>query len=132
VKSSLDNPFGIHQQALLVRERRAQLLGENLANADTPHYKARDLDFRMVLDGARAQTWPGLKTTHALHIPGGNASVAAEEALYRVPTQPSIDGNTVDPQTERSAFLDNALRYQASLQFLDGRIRTLTSALRGE
>jgi flagellar basal-body rod protein FlgB len=132
VRSSLDNVFGIHEQSLLMRERRAQLLAENLANADTPHYKARDLDFRAVLAGARAQDRADLRTSHALHIAGAGSTVAGEEALFRAPIQPSIDGNTVDPQTERSAFLDNALRYQASLQFLDRRIRGLMSALRGE
>lgn len=132
MKSQIEGLFGIHERALLLRERRAELLAHNLANADTPHYKARDVDFRAVLAGAQAETGIGLIRTSVRHLAGAGADPVLGEPLYRVPAQPSIDGNSVDPDSERSAFLDNSLRYQASLQFVDGRIRRLTAALRGE
>lgn len=124
-------PFALHERALLLRERRAAMLAENVANADTPNYKARDFDFRDALDQAQGQAH-ALRVTHARHIASETGAGGAPEVLYRVPAQPAIDGNTVDLQQERAAFLDNALRYQASLQFLDRRIKGLVSALRGE
>ena len=133
--ATLQNPLGIHEQALLVRERRAELLAQNLANADTPGYKARDMDFRSALAAAEGQRGAGtLRTTQARHIAGGAGvdGAGGAEVLYRTPSQPSIDGNTVEMETERGAFLDNSLRYQASLQFLGSRLRTLTTALKGE
>jgi flagellar basal-body rod protein FlgB len=132
VNRAISEVFGIHDRAVLLRERRAELLSENLANADTPQYKARDLDFRALLDGAGADLRAGLATTHPRHIRVSAGEAGEGDRLYRIPSQPAIDGNTVDPDTERAAFLDNALRYQASLQFLDGRIKRLTAALRGE
>jgi len=134
VRANLDNLFGIHERALLLRERRAELLAENLANADTPHYKARDMDFRSILAGAEATGGRGgLLATHPRHIPvAWGAGDGGTEVQYRVPTQPSIDDNSVDPDIERGAFLDNSLRYQAGLQFIDRRIRSLLSALRGD
>lgn len=132
MKAQIDSLFGIHERALLLRERRGELLAENLANADTPHYKARDVDFRAVLAGAEGAAGLGLARTRAAHLGGDGGHTVLGEALYRVPSQPAIDGNTVDPDTERSAFLENALRYQASLQFVEGRIKRLTAALRGE
>ncbi|MCU0937372.1 MAG: flagellar basal body rod protein FlgB [Gammaproteobacteria bacterium] len=130
--ATFDNPFGIHEQALLLRERRAELLAQNLANADTPSYKARDLDFRAALAAADGQGRAAtLRVTQARHLRAG-AGGETGEPLYRVPSQPSIDGNTVEPETERSAFLDNSIRYQASLQFLERRLRGLLTALRGE
>ena len=133
--ATLQNPLGIHEQALLVRERRAELLAQNLANTDTPGYKARDMDFRSVLAAAAGQREAGtLRTTRVHHIAAGAGvdGAGGVDALYRVPTQPSIDGNTVEMETERGAFLDNSLRYQASLQFLGNRLRTLITALKGE
>lgn len=134
--ATLQNPLGIHEQALLVRERRAELLAQNLANADTPGYKARDMDFRSVLAAAAEGRHEAgtLRTTRVRHIDSGAGvdGAGGAETLYRVPTQPSIDGNTVEMETERGAFLDNSLRYQASLQFLGSWLRTLTMALKGE
>ncbi len=130
--ATFDNPFGIHEQALLLRERRTELLAQNLANADTPHYKARDLDFRAALAAAEAGARAvSLRVTQARHIETGVEGEGGD-ALYRVPSQPSIDGNTVEPEIERGAFLDNSLRYQASLQFVERRLRSLLTALRGE
>ena len=121
--------LGIHTQALALRARRAEILATNLANADTPGYQARDLDFAAVLAGQGNEG--ALQTTDSHHL--GGADPDFDFALrYREPLQASLDQNTVDVQAERAAFVDNAMRYQASLTFLNGRIRGLLSALRGD
>ncbi|MCC6708551.1 MAG: flagellar basal body rod protein FlgB [Gammaproteobacteria bacterium] len=123
------NVFGIHTQAMALRARRAEVLATNLANADTPGYQARDLDFAAVLAGEGAEG--AMLTTDARHL-GGVDPDFSYALRYRDPLQASLDQNTVDVQAERAAFTDNAMRYQASLTFLNGRIRGLLSALRGE
>ena len=127
----LDNVFGIHGLALEVRGRRAELLAANLANADTPGYKARDISFKDVLSAANGESVT-LDTTDPRHLGGGDGALFGADVLYRVPSQPSLDGNTVDTQTEQEAFMKNAVQYQASLQFLDGRIKSLQLAIKGE
>ncbi len=132
--ANLDNTLGIHEIALKLRAQRMELLSSNLANADTPNYKARDIDFRSVLadvqSGNPAQS-ASLRTTNARHM-GGADQTASGEVQYRNPLQPSIDGNTVDPQVEKAKFMENALQYQATLSFIDGRIKTLRKAIRGD
>lgn len=126
----LGNALGVHESALLVRERRASVLAANLANADTPSYKARDLDFRAVLEAVAGQG-SGLRTTQLRHIgPGGIDG--GDDLLYRVPTQPTLDGNSVDAEIEMAQFARNALDFQASLTFLQGKLRGIGKALRGE
>jgi flagellar basal-body rod protein FlgB len=125
---SIDAALGVHAQALSIKAERMELLANNLANADTPHYKARDIDFRAALDQARPDN--GLKTTHSAHLPAAGSTAA--EVKYRIPSQPSLDGNTVDRQVEQSAFAVTALKYQASLTLLGMRIAGLRSAIRGE
>lgn len=127
---SFDQAFGIHAQAVALRGARAEVLATNLANADTPGYHARDIDFREVLK--REAGAGDLQVTHARHIDGRRDSAGGFRTGYRHPEQASLDQNTVDVQAERSAFLDNAMRYQASVQFLNGRITGLITALRGE
>ncbi|WP_406666951.1 flagellar basal body rod protein FlgB [Gallaecimonas sp. GXIMD1310] len=136
---SFNKAFGIHQYALEVRSQRAELLASNIANADTPGYKARDLDFKAALQAAQSQQrQPGLlATTSAGHMQAP-ADLAANLGLgsaigYRIPNQPDTgDGNTVDVQTERSLYLQNALEYQTSVQFLSGKIKGLMTAIKGE
>lgn len=128
---SFDKALGIHEDALQLRSRRLELLASNLANADTPGYKARDIDFRTALSQAAGQGGVQMVRTHASHLPMAGSGPGGE-ALYRVPNQPSLDGNTVDPQLEQAAFSENAVQYQASLDFLNSRFRGLKSALRGE
>jgi flagellar basal-body rod protein FlgB len=132
--ANLDDTLGIHEIALKLRAQRMELLSSNLANADTPNYKARDVDFRNVLAEYQAET-PAqsatLRTTNARHI-GGEGEAQVGNALYRNPLQPSIDGNTVDPQVEKAKFMENALQYQATLSFIDGRIKSLRKAIRGD
>lgn len=126
---NLDSLFGMHDQAVALRSRRMQVIASNMANADTPRYYARDYDFRAVFDAARS----GSVTTHRTHDRHlGGAAAQPDAALkYRVPLQPAVDGNTVDPQFEQTAFADNAVRMQASLMFLDGKIRGLREAITG-
>lgn len=128
-----ENVLGIHEQALFLQGHRAEILAANLANADTPGFKARDIDFRAVLTGAAADpTSSGpLELTQAGHIQPSGFMFGAE-LLYRQPIQASLDGNTVEPQMEMAAYTDNAVRYMTTLRIVNGRINTLLSAIRGE
>ncbi len=127
----LDNAFGIHERALKMRSYRAELLASNMANADTPGFKARDIDFKQALN-AETLKQTGLRTTHKNHISTASSGLSPAHLRYRIPSQPSLDGNTVDMQHEKSAFAANALEYQASLGFLNGKISGLKRAIRGE
>ncbi len=132
---NLDKLLGLHEPALHLQARRAEILASNLANAETPNYKARDIDFQVLL--RQHQTAPGstataVKTTHAGHLPAAGGAGPGAPLLYRTPLQPSIDGNTVDNQVEKSEYMQNALRYQATLSFIEGRVQGLRKALKGE
>ncbi len=114
-----DTLFGVHAAALEVRSRRMGLLASNIANASTPGFKAKDIDFDAALAAAERT--------------GAFGPAALDDATkFRVPLQPSLDGNTVDLTTEQTAFAENAVKYQTTLSFLNGRISTITRALRGE
>lgn len=119
-----------HEQALQFRARRNQVLSSNIANADTPNYKARDLDFGTALKGARQEAI-GLTRTSDLHKQAWGTTPDGARTMYRVPSQPSLDGNTVSMDVEQAEFAENALQYRTSLAFLDGSIRTLRYALKG-
>ena len=128
-----DKLFGIHAQALALQARRAELIASNLANADTPNFKAKDVDFRAVLGQEMNGAAFGMQRTSSRHMPAGEASGVDSATLkYRVPSQPSLDGNTVDEQTEKGEFATNAVRYMASLQFLEKRVQGLIRVLREE
>ncbi|HPQ24845.1 MAG: flagellar basal body rod protein FlgB [Gammaproteobacteria bacterium] len=126
----LDDVFGIHEEALRLRARRSEVLASNLANADTPGYKARDFDFEAML---RKEMQPPVRlaSTHSGHIKTDRSVVASTQMGYRIPQQPSLDGNTVEVEREQTEFSANAMRYQASLRFLDGRIKGLMLAIKG-
>ena len=110
--------FGIHAAALQLRSQRIGLITSNIANAGTPGYKARDIDFAVALKA---------------RIGGASNEAAVSSATqYRVPVMPSLDGNTVEMATEQTAFAENAVGYQATLGFIRGRVETLTRALKGE
>ena len=126
----LDDAFGIHEEALRVRARRSEVLASNLANADTPGYKARDFDFQAMLR-KEIQNPVRLAATHQGHIQNDPGIVASTQMAYRVPQQASLDGNTVEAEREQTEFSANAMRYQASLRFLDGRIKGLLTAIKG-
>lgn len=126
----LDQAFGIHPQALQLRSRRSEVLAANLANTDTPNYKARDFDFRSVLKNET----PAMRmhATQSGHIQPDQGLVAPTQMQYRVPMQPSLDGNTVDSQLEYGNFASNALEYQTSLKFLTGKVKGLMLAIKGQ
>ena len=119
--------------ALLLRAERTRVLASNIANADTPHYKARDFDFAAALAQAtgRATAQAPIARTQAAHLPASGAA-AQPALLYRVPMQTALDANTVDLDLERAAFADNTVRYEASLRFINGQIRTLMTAINGQ
>jgi flagellar basal-body rod protein FlgB len=122
--------FGIHTQALALWQRRAEVLSANLANADTPSYQARDIDFRAALGAADAGASLPLAAPTQGQIDTSSPN-SAQALKYRVPMQPSLDGNTVDAETEQSAFAENSVRYQASLTFINAQIRQLRTAITG-
>ena len=124
------NALTSHEQALKFRALRNQVLSSNIANADTPNYKARDLDFGSALNKAR-QGSLDLAQTSELHAKAWGTSRHGGKLMYRVPMQPSLDGNTVETDVEQAAFAENALQYRASLAFVDSHIRKLRFAIKG-
>jgi len=132
---SLDQYVSVHATALDVRARRGELIANNLANADTPGYQARDIDFRQAMARAAGDKTvaTAMTTTRPGHI-GGAASAdatASPDLKYRTPLAPALDGNTVDAQIEQAAFAENAVRYQATLTFLNAKFRGLLTAIMG-
>ena len=128
----LDQALGFHESALRLRSQRQQLLASNIANADTPNYRARDLNFAQVLQ-ARLKTGTGavaLTQTSPVHLAlGGN--MQQPEIQMRVASQNSLDGNTVDLDVERAAFAENALQYEASVTLANAQIKGLMTVLQG-
>lgn len=132
--NQLDAAFNFHQTALRIRAQRQELIAANIANADTPNYKARDIDFKASLEralGGNSVPSPALATTSEQHIAAGSLEGSLSSALYRKEIQSSVDGNTVDMDVERNQFADNAIRYEASLTFINGQIKKLMSAIQG-
>ncbi len=131
--SITDRALGIHPQALEIASRRLELLASNIANADTPNYKARDVDFRAALSQAASErSAAALTVTRPGHIGNATGPGGMAEPLYRVPNHASLDGNTVDSQLENAAFAENAVRYQAALDFVNSKLRGLRTAIKGE
>jgi flagellar basal-body rod protein FlgB len=139
----LTNTLDFHGRALLLRAERQQVLSGNIANSDTPGFLARDFDFGKALRAAsgadplakavRPAASGGAQDPRFLPVGLGPTGAAADaRMLYRTPEQASIDGNTVDLDRERANFADNAVRYQATLRFIDGNVRTMLSAIKGE
>ena len=129
--SILQNPLGIHATALKLREQRTSVIASNIANVDTPNYKARDLDFSSVM----ATTQSGsMRTSNARHFGVTNYQALQGDSMvkYRIPNSAALDGNTVEINTENSLFTENSLRYQATNTFLNSKIKGVMSALRGE
>lgn len=127
------NVFGLHERALLLRADRVGVLATNIANADTPNFKARDLDFAAVLAG---QEPTGMQVqmvrTSTAHLGAATAGITEGDLKYRIPYQPSLDGNTVEAPVEQAQFSENAVRYQASLMFITRRIQSIETALSGQ
>jgi flagellar basal-body rod protein FlgB len=134
---NLDTYLGVHAEALKIRGQRTEVLARNLANADTPGYQARDIDFRAALaaaGGANDVHSPvAMHATNAHHIATAETADASTPHMkYRVPLAPALDGNTVDVQMEQAAFAENAVRFQATLSFLSARLRGLLTAIPGQ
>lgn len=127
----INQVFAPHERVMTTASQRMELLAANLANADTPNYKARDIDFRAALQAADQASSVSMAATAPGHIQGAGAGRGRADVLYRVPDQPTLDGNTVDAQKESAAIAETATRYQASLSFLDQRIRGLRMAITG-
>ena len=124
----IDNALGVHAQALGLRSKRMEVLARNIANADTPHYKAKDIDFRSVLNQTREDA---LNSTHNMHM-----KIAMEEdssgEKYRMPFNASFDGNTVEMNVEQAKFGQVAADYQTTLNILENRVSGIRRALRGD
>ncbi|MDP9902273.1 flagellar basal body rod protein FlgB [Variovorax ginsengisoli] len=129
----LDNALRFNREALNLRAQRQEVLSANIANADTPNYKARDFDFASklteVVSRGRAADSLGMTTTSSRHIAAQAPSSSEQDLMYRIPAQSSIDGNTVEMDTERVNFADNALRYESNLTVMSAKIKTLMSAV---
>lgn len=130
---SFNNALGIHESALKFRSERASVLANNLANVDTPNYKARDIDFKQAMSQQLSNRSSfSAQTTHARHLDASSISSNEGDMLYRIPQQPSIDGNTVEDQIEHAEYMKNALAFQSSFQLLNSKFQGLRSAIRGE
>lgn len=142
--NKLDAALNFHQTALRVRNQRQEILASNIANADTPQYKARDIDFASTLQNALQQTQGGmqagrtqsggLQISQENHM-GGTASAnyaGSGEPLFRPVIQGSVDGNSVDMDVERNAYVDNAIRYEASITMISGQIKKMLTAITGQ
>lgn len=127
---SFDKAFGIHPQGLQVRAQRAELIASNIANADTPGYKAKGMDFQAALAQASSKQQAGMTRTNEKHF---DVRMELNNGVgFRTPNQPDTgDGNTVDVQVERNLYLENSMEYQASLQFLNSKIKGLRKAITG-
>lgn len=133
----LDNELRFQQDAMSLRAERQQVLANNIANADTPNFRARDFDFSAELssalhNGRLNERGITLATTSDRHLHAGSDSFSTRELQYRVPDQPSLDGNTVDMDRERAQFTDNAVKYQASLTLLSSKLQSLKTAMQSE
>ncbi|MBC3880147.1 flagellar basal body rod protein FlgB [Undibacterium sp. LX40W] len=130
--TKLDDYLRFHESALSVRGQRQQLLASNIANADTPNYKARDIDFGKAMSAALEKATPpnSLKKSDSSHLEA-KGTVAGVVPGYRQESQGNVDGNTVNMDEERNAFTDNALRYEASLTMINMQIKGILAAIQG-
>jgi flagellar basal-body rod protein FlgB len=127
---NFDSALGIEPKALVFREKRGEILAANLANADTPNFKACDVDFKSVLKQSLSKG-VSMERTNAKHIVP-QQPMSGANVMYRNPNQVSLDGNTVEPHIEQAKYAENAVQYQASLQFINNRFSGLMTAVRGE
>ena len=130
----INDIFGIYEKSLMVRTKKAEIIANNITNADTPGYKARDLDFKEVL-GRYVRNQPMLghmSKTSDMHVGSLIEASSMEGVKYRQSMQPSLDGNSVDMHVEKTAYTENALRLEASFTFLNGKIKGIMGALRGD
>jgi flagellar basal-body rod protein FlgB len=128
---SFEKAFGMHPASLQIRAQNAEVIAGNIANADTPGYKAKGMDFKSALAQAASRQQTGMSRTHEKHF---DVRTEMNNGVdYRVPNQPDTgDGNTVDAQVERNLYLENSMHYQASIQFMNGKIKGLKKAITGQ
>ena len=135
--NSLTNSIDFHGQALSLRSERQRLIASNIANADTPGYVARDFSFAQALREATGSV-PGagaagaMATTSSGHIGGATGARSEPHLLYASASQTNLDRNTVDMDRERANFADNAVKYEATLRFINGNVRTMLDAIKGQ
>ena len=132
---SFQNAVGLYESALSLRSERAAVLSSNLANVNTPNYKARDINFHAALEqhtksGSQDVRMAASQPAHFGFA--ANSFVGGRERLYRTPNQPSIDGNTVEEQVEHAEFMKNNMEFQVAFTFLNSRFKGLTKAIRGD
>lgn len=123
--------FGLAEKALGLSENRANLLSTNLVNSSTPGYKARDIDFDKIMNSVNQKSH-ALDVTQPGHIQTSSSSNMEDNIMYRIPMQSSMDGNTVDPEIERKNFLQNSMKYQVSLTFIQNKTDEIFKAMKGE
>ncbi len=123
--------FGTYEAALKLRSQRAEVLSANLANADTPNFKARDFDFHQALKTQLDNTG-GLRANHSGHLNSQGQATGGMNLQYRVPTQPSIDGNTVDEHAEHGEFMQNSLEFQVAFTLLNSRLKGMMNVIKGD
>ena len=130
----LTDTLNFQSEALMLRSERQRLIASNIANADTPGYVARDFDFAKALRDASGalSTGQGVATTQAGHRAALGANPGQPELLYATPSQTNLDRNSVDMDRERAAFVDNAVKYEATLRFINGHVRTMLEAIKGQ
>lgn len=128
------NALGAFEPALKLRAERAAVLSNNLANVNTPNFKARDVDFHETLKAKMATTNSGstIAKTHSGHMDFKGGNWSSSEMMFRIPTQPSIDGNTVEEHIEHSEYMKNSLEFQTAFTFLNSRFKGLSKALTGQ
>ena len=128
----LTDSLDFQSQALQLRSERQRLIASNIANADTPGYVARDMDFAGALRAATGAQQPVLKVSQQGHIGAANSGPGAPNLNYATAAQTNLDRNTVDMDRERASFADNAVKYEATLRFINGNVRTMLSAITGQ
>lgn len=139
--ANMTSTLDFHAKALVLRAERQRIIASNIANADTPGYAARDINFKDAMNaatGTSAQSLtpsaPSDGTTHAHHIPlqASTTSMGSSALGYTAQSQPAMDGNSVDMDRERANFVDNSVRYEATLRFINGQSKTILSAIQGQ
>ena len=130
----LTDTLNFHAQALVLRSERQRVIASNIANADTPGYQAREMDFAQALREASGQAVvPGrMNVTATGHLQPAAGARAEANLLYAKPSQTNLDGNSVDMDRERASFADNSVKYEATLRFINGSVRTMLDAIRGQ
>ncbi len=130
----LTDSLNFHGQALLLRAERQKLIASNIANSDTPGYQARDIDFASALREATgtSSAAPAMARSSGAHLSGSTGAMGEPHLVYATSSQTNLDGNTVDMDRERASFVDNAVKYEATLRFINGNVRTMLDAIKGQ